>query len=195
MIATITGKNEKNLIREEMNRKRNAMPEAEAESKSTAIEKRLIAATEYQKAHAVMFYAAKENEVQTRRTIEAAIKEGKTVLLPITNTERKEIEAGAIENYDNDLKKGAFGLMEPKKKRAFDERKIDVVIVPGLAFDIEGHRLGYGLGYYDKLLHRLANAAKIGLAYDFQVVGKLPRESHDHPMDMIVTESRVIRCN
>ncbi len=193
MIATITEKDEKKTARQEMNRKRNAMPEAEAESKSAAIMKNLVKMTEYKKAKAVMFYAAKGNEVRTREIIEAALKEGKTVLLPITNMERKEIEAAVIENYGSDLKEGAFGVMEPKQKRAFDEAQISAIIVPGVAFDIEGHRLGYGLGFYDKLLRRL-DAARIGLAYDFQVIDKLPRESHDEKMDMIVTESRAIGC-
>ena len=197
MIAIATEQDEKSRIRDEMSRKRDAMKEAEAESKSAAIMKNLVKLTEYKKAKAVMFYAAKGNEVQTMELIEAALKEGKIVLLPITNIEKKEIEAAVIEDYDRDLKKGTFGIMEPdpfkKRVNRKDEKNIDVVIVPGVAFDIDGHRLGYGHGFYDKLLHRLDRTVKIGLAYDFQIVGKLPRESHDHPMDIIVTESRVIR--
>lgn len=195
MIVATTEKREKRILRDEMNRKRNALAKAEAESKSRAIAANLAKIKEYKEANAVIFYAAKGNEVQTAGLIREALRQGKKVLLPITNTAAKEIEISEVKDYSSDLKKGAYGIMEPKKKRAFDERKIDVVIVPGVAFDTDGHRLGYGLGYYDKLLRRLANAAKIGLAYDFQVVDKLPRESHDHPMDMIVTESRVIRCN
>ena len=201
MIALATEQEEKSRIREEISRKRNAMTDAEAESKSTAIIKNLAKLAEYKKARAVMFYAAKGNEVQTRKLVEAALKEGKTVLLPITNTSKKEIEPAVIENYDSDLKKGAFGIMEPdpfsekvQSKNESDDAKIDVVIVPGVAFDLEGHMLGYGHGFYDKLLRRL-NAARIGLAYDFQIVKKLPRESHDEKMDIIVTESRTINAS
>ncbi len=192
MIAIATEQDEKSRIRGEMSRKRNAMTDVEAESKSAAIMKNLVKLAEYKKAKAVMFYAVKGNEVKTRELIEAALKEGKIVLLPITNIEKKEIEAAVIEDYDRDLKKGTFGIMEPRQKKSC-AAKIDVVIVPGVAFDIDGHRLGYGHGFYDKLLHRLDRTVKIGLAYDFQIINKLPKESHDHPLDIIVTESRVIR--
>lgn len=195
MIAMAIEKNEKSRIRDEMNRKRNALALEEAESKSAAIAANLMKTAEYKDAKTVMFYAAKGNEVQTREMIKAALKEGKKVLLPVTNMEKKEIEAAVIEDYDGDLKKGAYGIMEPKEKSKADEKLIDAVVVPGVAFDIEGHRLGYGLGYYDQLLRRLTNAVKIGLAYDFQVVERLPRESHDQRMDMIITESSLIRCN
>ncbi len=194
MIAMETSKHEKSRIRDEINRKRNALARDEAESKSTAIAASLAKTAEYKDAKAVMFYAAKGKEVQTAMIVEAALREGKTVLLPITNMEKKEIEASVIENYGSDLKKGAFGIMEPKQKMAFDEAQISAIIVPGIAFDTEGHRLGYGHGFYDKLLHRLTNAVKIGLAYDFQIMDKLPRESHDEKMDIIVTENRIIRC-
>lgn len=204
MIAMETTRHEKSRIRDEMRRKRNALTRDNAESKSSAIAANLMKTVEYKDAKAVMFYAAKGSEVQTREMIEAALREGKTVLLPITNMEKKEIEAAVIENCGSDLKEGAFGIMEPKQDWAHsttvelgvnpkDEEKINAVIVPGVAFDIEGHRLGYGHGFYDKLLKRL-RAVKIGLAYDFQIMDKLPRESHDEKMDIIVTEHRIIRC-
>lgn len=185
----------KSSIRETVRKRRDSMTAADVETKSKEIAEKLMALEEYRKAKAVMFYAAKGNEVQTREMIKAAIKEGKKVLLPVTNMEKKEIEAAVIEHYDRDLKKGAYGIMEPKEKSDVNEKLIDAVVLPGVAFDRQGHRLGYGLGYYDKLLRRLTNAAKIGLAYDFQIVDKLPRESHDERMGLIVTESSVIRCN
>ncbi len=181
-------------MREGIKKKRDLMSLQEVEGKSSAIAKKLMATEEYQKATAVLFYAAKGNEARTEMLIRKALGEGKLVLLPITNTAAKELEISEIKDYDSDLKKGAFGIMEPKGKTDADEKLIDAVIVPGVAFDREGHRLGHGHGYYDKLLHKMTKAAKIGLAYDFQVIEKLPRESHDHPMDVIVTESRVIRC-
>lgn len=195
MITMAIEKHEKSRIRDEMSRKRNALTREETESKSAAIAANLMKTAEYEDAKAVMFYAAKGNEVQTKGMIKAAIKEGKKVLLPITNTAAKEIEISEIKNYNRDLKKGEHGIMEPKEKSEVDEKLIGAVIAPGVAFDVEGHRLGYGLGYYDKLLRRLTNAVKIGLAYDFQVVERLPRESHDERMGIIVTESSVLRRN
>ncbi len=194
----VTNIDEKKSLRETVRKKRDSMTAAEVEAKSAAIAEKLMATAEYKKAKVVLFYAAKGNEVATGKMIEKALKEDKKVLLPITNTAAKEIEISEITNYTSDLKKGAFGIMEPNRKTAPVVGKIDAVIVPGVAFDKEGHRLGYGHGYYDKLLHKLAGKntglVKIGLAYDCQVVEKLPRESHDHPMDVIVTESCVIKC-
>lgn len=194
MIAMAVEKGEKSRIREMARKRRDSLAASDVEAKSKEIALKLMALEEYGKAKAVMFYAAKGSEVQTKELIKAALKEGRKVLLPITNTAAGELEAAEIRDYSSDLKPGAFGIMEPKRKSSVDDEKIDAVIVPGLAFDIEGHRLGYGLGYYDKLLHRLANAARIGLAYGFQVLEKLPRESHDERMGIIVTESGVIRC-
>ena len=191
-LKTITAADSKEKLREEIKLKRDSMTDEEAERKSSAAAKSLMKIAEYANARVVMLYAAKGNEVRSRQLIESALKEGKTVLLPITNTEKKEIEPAMIENYDSDLMKGAFGIMQPKQKSVFDVSIIDTIVVPGVAFDIDGHRLGYGHGFYDKLLKRLT-AVKIGLAYDLQLLEKLPRESHDERMDIIVTESRVIR--
>lgn len=189
----------KQQIREGIKKKRDLMSLQEVEGKSSAIAKKLMATAEYQKATAVLFYAAKGNEASTEMLIRKALGEGKLVLLPITNTAAKELEVSEIKDYDLDLKSGAFGIMEPKRKVAVDEKVIDAVIVPGVAFDREGHRLGYGHGYYDKLLHKLGrkntDIRKIGLAYDFQIIEKLPKEEHDQKMNMIVTESGVIKCS
>lgn len=190
---------EKQSIREEIRKKRNSISKEEVKLKGAAVAEKLMATEEYKKAKAVLFYAAKGNEVQTKELIEKALNECRTALLPIANSMAKEIEVSEIKDYSKDLKKGAFGIMEPKLKKPVNEESIDAVIVPGVAFDLQGHRLGYGLGFYDKLLRRLANKKKkkiwkIGLAYDFQVVEKLPTEGHDQRMDIIVTERRAIRC-
>ena len=187
---------DKETIRKEMLARRNAMTSAEAESKSKAIAANLMKMKEYKEAAVVLFYAAKGNEARTENLIKAAIASGKRALLPVTDMMKKEIVVAEIKDYDADLMNGPFGILEPKRKIAVDEKGIDVVVVPGVAFDLACHRLGYGHGYYDKLLHRLATKnqgiATIGLSYDFQVVEKLPAEGHDHKLDRIVTESQVI---
>ena len=186
----------KETIRKEMLARRNAMTSAEAESKSKAIAANLMKIKEYKEAATVLFYAAKGNEARTENLIKGAIASGKRVLLPVTDMVKKEIVAAEIKNYDADLMSGPFGILEPKRKIAVDEKAIDVVVVPGVAFDLTSHRLGYGHGYYDKLLHRLAaknpGVVAIGLSYDFQVVEKLPAEGHDHKLDRIVTELQAV---
>ena len=190
---------DKGTIRKEMLARRNAMTSAEAESKSKAIAATLMKIKEYKEVGTVLFYSAKGNEVKTENLIRAAIKEGKRVLLPVTNIEKKEIIVAEIKDYGSELLEGAFGILEPKRKITVDEKAIDVVIVPGVAFDLTCHRLGYGHGFYDKLLHRLAaenpSMVTIGLSYDFQVVEKLPAEGHDHKLDKIVTEAKTISSN
>ena len=175
-----------------MKEKRDAMTSEEAELKSDAVALKLMKLPEYAKAGTVLFYAAKGNEVQTKKLIEKALKAGKTVLLPAANN--GELEISKITDYEKDLKKGAFGILEPNRKKIW-AGEIEIVIVPGLAFDKCGNRLGYGLGYYDKLLHRLQKGiCKAALAYDFQLVNNLPNEAHDKEINIIITESRITKC-
>lgn len=182
----------KQKTRHSMKKLRDSMINVEAEEKSAAIIKVLEGLNEYEKAGTILFYAAKGNEVRTRKAIESAIKKGKAVLLPITNMKTREIELGEAKSY-GELIRGEFGILEPRQRSEIPLWNIDMVVVPGLAFDREGHRLGYGLGFYDRLLHKLPQATKIGLAYDSQIVERLPREKHDHPMDIVVMESRIVR--
>ena len=194
---------EKKTKRKEVLAQRDAMTAAEAEEKSVAIAENLMKIKEYQDAAVVLFYAAKGNEAGTGKLIRAAIKGGKKVLLPVTDMVKKEIDIAEIKDYDSELREGAFGILEPypflKRVNPKNEKDIDVVIVPGVAFDLTCHRLGYGHGFYDKLLHRLAaenpSMVTIGLSYDFQVVEKLPVEGHDHKLDKIVTEAKTISSN
>ena len=95
-----------------------------------------------------------------------------------------------IENAE-ELHKGAYGILEPSTKRPVAENDIDVIIVPGLAFDRRGGRMGFGAGYYDRLLIK-TNAVKIGLCYDFQLMDSVPSEEHDVPMDYIITEKEIV---
>lgn len=90
----------------------------------------------------------------------------------------------------DDLKKGAYGILEPSVVKTADEKDIDVILVPGLAFDRHGGRMGFGKGYYDRLLET-SIAVKIGLCYDFQLFDTIPTESHDVPMDFIITEKEI----
>lgn len=191
MMATAMMKvNEKQQTRQAMKQLRDDMTNEQVEEKSAAIAMNLHGIRKYKEARILLLYAAKGNEAMTRELIEKAITEGKRVLLPITDNEKRELQVGEARSY-GELRKGAFGILEPGEKATAG--KIDVAVVPGIAFDRHGHRLGYGLGYYDKLFARQSEITKIGLAYDFQVVERLPREEHDHPMDFIVTESRVMR--
>lgn len=189
--------NEKKKLRNKMRQLRQSISSEEVMRNSLLIAKNLKQAEEYREAKNILFYASKGNEVQTGQIIREAIKDGKKLLLPVTNTQTAELEISEVSDYPKGLVEGPYEIMEPKTKKPFPENEVDAVIVPGLAFSPDGYRIGYGLGYYDKMLSRLKrsriNIRTIGLAYDFQVVEKLPREGHDQPMDAIVTETRVVR--
>lgn len=94
--------------------------------------------------------------------------------MPITDIESGTLSLSYINSMD-DMEKGAYGILEPKTVRTADENNIDVILVPGLAFDRNGGRMGFGKGYYDRLLES-SNAVKIGLCYDFQILEKYLRK-------------------
>ena len=105
------------------------------------------------------------------------------------------MEAVKIVDLTN-LKEDKYGILEPTKDiEAMNKNELDLVIMPGLAFDTNGGRLGYGGGYYDKYLQKIAgNLSKVALAYDFQIVQEVPKEEHDIKVDYIITEKREIEC-
>ena len=159
--------------------------------KSALIYSKLFARQEFKDAKIIMFYVSFDGEVDTREMIKEAMEQGKKVVLPITITEEKKIIPSLIEDLENDLTDGPYGIQQPKTNPAqalnFDE--LDVVIVPGVAFDKKANRMGRGQGYYDRFLKKLpSHVATIGLAFDFQVVEDLPfLKDHDIPVSFVIT--------
>ena len=138
-----------------------------------------------------MFFVSFNNEIDTHGMIEDALK-NKIVVVP--KVLHHEIEPSVIISFDNLIPSGKFGILEPIEAMKIPWKKIDLVLVPGIVFDKNGHRIGYGLGFYDKFLKKVPKAIKIGLAFDFQIVDKVPREEHDVPVDLVVTDKEVIYC-
>lgn len=150
--------------------------------------KRLEENNLFQQASCVALYHAIPGEVQTALFIEKWYKE-KTLLLPVIegNDLRLVPYAGP-----NSLKAGIFGILEPTDEtQMIPENQIDLIIVPGVAFDRAHNRLGRGKGYYDRLLSGLS-APKIGICYDFQLIDVVPTEPFDRKMDLIITEKEII---
>ena len=139
-----------------------------------------------------MAYISMPEEIQLQKILAAALSQGKTVAIPLI-VGRGEMEPVILPKF-NALETGDFGNATVKEnlRQIIDAEKIDCVIVPGAAFDVLGNRLGLGGGYYDKFLPRAVNAKKVALAYDFQLVKKIPTEPHDSPVDIIITENRII---
>ena len=161
-----------------------------AQEDSEKIIKELLSLPEIQNAHTVLIYYPHKNEVNVLPLFEILSFKGKKVLFPKTvNEELHPIHVSSLEN----LKKGNFGILEPEGEKA-EKDYIDIVIVPAVAFDKKGYRIGYGKGFYDRFLKDF-KGLKVGVAYDFQVVDQVPHHEHDIPVDIIVTPTRLIKVN
>ncbi|MCX8174809.1 MAG: phosphoribosylglycinamide formyltransferase [Candidatus Micrarchaeota archaeon] len=155
---------------------------------------RFIHTKEFEAARCILLYSSIKSEVHTEGIIQSALSLGKRVVLPVTNKEEKRLELYEIKDV-GELSPGAFGILEPKKDEArrVEPQEVDLAVVPGVGFDRKGHRIGYGMGYYDALLKRVGGK-KVALAYGFQVKDSIPSEPHDVSVDMLVTEDEVIEC-
>ena len=185
----------KRRIRKKILSRRDKEPEDLRRKKSRKIKKRLFSLKEFKKAQTILFYYSKDSEVETKEMMEEALLQGKRVLLP--RVRGREIYLGEIKDLEKDVEKGSFGILEPKEtpKKA-PPKGIDLVILPGIAFDLKGKRIGYGLGYYDRFLKRFPKKVSlVALAYDFQIVSSLPGKRHDRRVRKVITETRIIDVN
>ncbi|KAF0217546.1 MAG: 5-formyltetrahydrofolate [Geobacteraceae bacterium] len=182
----------KRSLRQLLLAKRKALSPAEIMGGSHAVQRKFIALEEFAAARVVALYAAVHNEVDTKEVMREALASAKVLIYPAVCGEGlvfRRISGQA------ELRLGAFGIMEPDT--ACEElvpQEADIIVVPGVAFDIGGKRIGYGKGYYDRALHRLEGEGKlVGFCFDFQLVEEIMGEPHDVKMDMIITEKRVVR--
>lgn len=188
----------KELLREQIRRNRQKLSREEVEEKSKLIKEKLFSLSEFQSARTVAFYVAmkKSNEVETEGMIKESLRLGKRVLVPITDLVEDKLVFSEIKNFD-DLLPSTFDILEPapELRKILPYESIRLIVVPGLVFDLHGHRIGYGLGFYDKVLSQLTKyVTRIGLALELQVVEKLPNEDHDVRLDKIITEERIVEC-
>lgn len=161
---------------------------------SEQIMDQLLQLPQYQKASLILFYMPIRHEVDVRPMIEASWKAGKKVALPRVRMNENEMDGYLVEQW-GDLEKGAYGILEPssRKERLVNPETISLVITPGVAFDRQGFRLGYGGGYYDRFFAKpCMRAWRIGVAYPEQVVSTTYPESHDFRMHLIVTPNEII---
>ena len=158
--------------------------------KSQTILEKLSHLKEFKSSHVVMFYVSMLEEVETLSLLQAVIKEGKTVTVPLVSRKSGLLVSVEIHDPNQDLEPGTYGIFEPKNHliKPFDLSKIDFVIVPGIAFDRFGYRLGRGKGYYDRFLPTLpSHTFKVGLAFDFQVFDEIPKNELDVKMNQVIT--------
>jgi 5-formyltetrahydrofolate cyclo-ligase len=182
----------KRILRNQVLDLRSKLSSEERKGKSWEIEKRLFSLPEFQESRTILFFASFRSEVETGGMIRRALSGGKRVVLP--KVKGKELVLFRITDFDNDVAAGAWGIPEPEKGMPTDLQDIDLIIVPGAAFDELGNRLGYGAGFYDKLLSSYRKAT-VALAFECQIVPAVPADHHDIPVKKIVTEKRIIETN
>lgn len=181
---------DKSAIRRLMLERLKNQPDAERYRKSGIITGRLACSAQFKKSRAIMFYVSLLEEVNTLALLKAVLEEGRTVTVPFVDSKNKTLLPVQIKNPDTDLMPGSYGILEPKQNlvNRFDVHQLDLVLVPGLAFDRTGRRLGRGKGYYDRFLKSLSEHTRtIGLAFDFQMLETIPADERDMTVHEVMT--------
>jgi len=181
---------DKNIIRKHIKQIRQSLSDEYIKEKSSIIEDKIFAMEIIARADVVMAYFSMPSEVNTHGMIERLLSMGKKVALPKSMTNTCELEISLISSLA-DLKPGPYGIMEPDEQKVIpiDFREVDIVIVPGVAFDRFGHRIGHGKGYYDRFLAKLTESQlKIGLCFDFQLYDRLCVEDFDISVDCVISD-------
>ena len=173
-----------------------ALSPTDVRAKSAAIWERLAALPVLADAKWLMVYVSKGNEVGTHGLIQQLLAMERRVCVPQFDEATQRYVASELRDFQKELVEGKFRILEPKPEavRPVTVDDVQALLVPGLAFDETGNRLGRGMGFFDAFL-RGARGAKIALAYDFQMLKEVPREPHDVRVDFIVTETRTLNCS
>ncbi len=174
---------------------RNDKPATQLDYLSSRISQRLFNLQEFEDARTISIYLHIGSEVRTREILAWCIAQAKRVIIPVTNRMSRRLIFSELTAPEKELEIGNFGILEPKTEflRPVPLEEAEVALVPGIAWDLRGYRLGYGGGYYDRSINSLHNhVLTVGLGYDFQIVREVPTTRYDRPVDKIVTERRVI---
>jgi 5-formyltetrahydrofolate cyclo-ligase len=176
--------------------RREALSDLIRSEKSSLIFNRLIRFEQFRKARCVFIYVSVRSEVQTEGIVRAALAQGKTVCVPLVDKKNKEVIACSVSDPERDLHPGTMGIPEPDRLTCptVSACDIDCVLVPGLAFTEQGHRIGYGGGFYDRFLNEWPGFS-CALAFEEQIVANLPFDpAHDVAVRRIITDQRDINC-
>ena len=180
----------KKEIRAEVKKRRREADEETLHEKSLQILERFRQLSAYKDASLLLAYVDAKREVETRLLMRCAWDDGKKVAAP-------RVDGDGIMHFYylrslKDLEPGAFGIMEPRADCRMCEPEEGLLLMPGVAFDEQGHRVGYGGGYYDRYLEKHPHLIHIALAFEFQIFPVVPSEKHDICPDLIVTENRIL---
>jgi 5-formyltetrahydrofolate cyclo-ligase len=193
----LDGGDERERVRRAVLARRDRLAAETRGALSRAIVERFWGLAEAAGARALLVSLSIGSEVPTRALVDDARRRGLRVAVPVTLTAERRLLPTELPDDDR-LVAGPFGILEPRSdaRVPVPVDRLDLVVVPGVAFDPQGNRLGWGAGYYDRLLAQVrADAPIVALAFECQIVPAIPPESHDVPVDVIVTEQRIIRPN
>lgn len=188
-------KEKKSEIRKTSLAQRDALTGKQRAEKTKRIMDRLFEFANFLEAKNVLFYMAVDSEVGTEAMIRKAMEYEKGIILPWVDQKEKCIVPLKIEDLEKDVRPGYRGIPEPIPKRCkvMPFELIDLAIMPGIAFDERGGRIGHGTGCYDRLIPKLdVTTRKVALAFECQIVPQIPMEPHDRYIDIIITEDRTI---
>lgn len=183
-------------IRTQMRQQREAVDDSTRLAASRAITAALIARAELQRAQEIGCFLSLPRELVTDDLLAACRAQNKRICVPVWEASSRTYILARLAP-DQPLADGPHGVPEPAQWQAVDPQRVDLVVIPGMAFDRQGGRLGYGKGYYDRILATCrSTCCKIGIGYTWQVVADpLPLASHDVHMDLLVTDAGVIDCH
>ena len=188
-------KEKKREIRKDMAKKLERFSKSEIIEKTRRIEERLFEFANFLEAKVVLLYMHTNGEVVTNDIIKRCFESNKIVALPAFDTAKHTMQLMRVDNLDSDLKPGPRGVPEPDPDycKIVPIDRIDIAIIPGIAFDEKGARIGSGKGYYDRLIPKLSiTTRKVALALESQIIQQVPVESHDKHVDIVITEKRII---
>jgi 5-formyltetrahydrofolate cyclo-ligase len=182
----------KTELRRQVGERLNAMTGAQRDEASSQARSKLLEQKLWQQARSILFFAPLPRELDVWPLLETALLEGKTVGLPRFDPDLKMYLPCRIRHANRDVQIGNFGIREPKPDCSELPTHLDLILVPGLAFDLDGRRLGRGKGFYDRLLAEVLGTT-CAVAFDAQIVEEVPVEPHDVLLDCILTPTRWIQ--
>ena len=174
---------DKTALRKQIREQKRAMTEAQIEEKSRLLGEKFVASEAYKKAKTIYGYLPYNQEVRTVPMLQQALKDGKRVAVP--RVWGDEMIFYYMTDFDR-VEKSSFGIPEPLGDEPVADDPTALVLMPGLAFDEEGHRIGYGGGFYDRFLAQEPNHPTLALCYDFQMLPKVQTEEFDIPVDFVL---------
>jgi 5-formyltetrahydrofolate cyclo-ligase len=188
---------DKKILRKEIIEKRNSFDLFKREQMDKEIYIKFYETQYYKNAEKIFIYISYASEINTKEIIRKALKDNKKIYVPRTELKTRHMDAVEITSLDN-LIESTYGILEPSKEAPhIDPNELDLIVVPGVAFDKNGGRMGYGAGFYDRYFKKIKKEnikkiVKLALAYELQMLDEVPMNEQDVPVDYIITENQII---